>query len=339
MDALVQEAIRKVDASVKTDVPWQPDIPFSQAVHYYQDDQWMPAHHGDARRVQTDHTISTIAVYSWNIDFMLPYATSRMRLALGTLEGLVASRPSTSAIVIYLQECLLSDLELLAATPWIQQHFFLTDLDYKNWASAHYGTVTLIDHRLSISACFRVHYAQTRMQRDALCVDVELGKDGNKKVRFCNTHLESLAMDPPLRPAQVAIAAKYLREPGVHGAAMAGDFNAIQPFDRHLHSDNGLKDAYLELGGNEDSDEGYTWGQQAATESRGMFGCSRMDKVFFTGGLRLKSFERFGAGVELKEEVERDHVVNLGFDRPWITDHLGVIAMFGVEESEGGGKL
>ena len=37
----------------------------------------------------------------------------------------------------------------------------------------------------------------------------------------------------------------------------------IEPFDRKLHSDNGLKDAYLELGGKEDSDDGFTWGQQA----------------------------------------------------------------------------
>ena len=47
------------------------------------------------------------------------------------------------------------------------------------------------------------------------------------------------------------------------GSVLAGDLNAIEPFDRTLHLDNGLKDAYLELGGKEDSEDGYTWGQQA----------------------------------------------------------------------------
>jgi len=111
---------------------------------------------------------------------------------------------------------------------------------------------------------------------------------------------------------------------------MAGDFNAIQDLDRCLHFNNGLKDAYLELGGEEDSEEGYTWGQQAATSKREQFGCSRMDKVFFCGGLQLRGFERFGAGVELGDTKEREETVRLGFERPWITDHLGVVARFEV---------
>jgi tyrosyl-DNA phosphodiesterase 2 len=55
-----------------------------------------------------------------------------------------------------------------------------------------------------------------------------------------------------------------------------------------------------------------------------------MDKVFFCGGLQCLKFERFGANVELEDDSERRHIVSLGFDRPWITDHLGVVAVFEV---------
>ena len=140
------------------------------------------------------------------------------------------------------------------------------------------------------------------MDRDALFVDVGMwgGKGGDdddtaaaaeKTIRLCNTHLESLALDPPFRPPQVAVFASYMRggssEAGAaaaatpHGAVAAGDFNAIQDFDRTLHADNGLRDAFLELGGREDDPASYTWGQQAATELRERFGCSRSTWLLF----------------------------------------------------------
>jgi tyrosyl-DNA phosphodiesterase 2 len=331
MDALIQDSITKARADAKSTVAWKHDAPFHQSYHRFQDDRWT-ATEPKAKTNEQSQCLSNIVLYSWNIDFMLPYADSRMRLALRHLESLVNAQPNTTATIIYLQECLVSDLQLLASSPWIRQTFHLTDLSSANWTSGYYGTVTLIDRRLSISSCFRIHYAQTRMERDAFFTDIQLNA---KTLRFCNSHLESLALDPPLRPAQVAVAAEFLKSPDVFGSAMAGDFNAIQPFDRTLHAENGLKDAYLELGGKEDDDAGFTWGQQAATKLREMFGCSRMDKVFFTGGLKLVSFERFGAGIELEDGGERESVVGLGFERAWITDHLGVVARFEVEDGEG----
>ncbi|RMY90511.1 hypothetical protein D0862_09946 [Hortaea werneckii] len=151
-----------------------------------------------------------------------------------------------------------------------------------------------------------------------------MGEQG-KLIRLCNTHLESLALDPPLRPLQVQLCAQYMHEGTVDGAMLAGDLNAIQDFDRRLHSDNDLKDAYLELGGIEDDAEaGHTWGQQAATAQRQQFGTSRMDKIFYCGDVMCTAFERFGAGIEMQHEGEREEILSLGFDRPWITDHLGV---------------
>jgi tyrosyl-DNA phosphodiesterase 2 len=181
------------------------------------------------------------------------------------------------------------------------------------------------------------------MDRDGLFVDIALANApgerprGGPVLRLCNTHLESLVADPPVRPIQMAAAAEYLGaqddaatkyfhiQKKVACALLAGDLNAIQPFDRTLHLDNGLSDAYLELGGQEDSDEGYTWGPQAQRWSRERFGCSRMDKILFKG-LQPLSFERLAVGVkvadDLLEEVEK--VVEGGF----VTDHYGVVGDF-----------
>ena len=261
---------------------------------------------------------------------MLPFAKSRMTVAVRHLESLIKQHADDTASVIYLQESVESDLSLLASDEWVRDTYVLTDLAIDNWQNGHYGTVTLIDRRLFIKNCFRVHYSETRMERDVLVTDVILGKE-QKVFRLCNTHLESLAIEPPRRPAQMKLTAEYMHDSNVNGAAVAGDFNAIQDFDRHLHSDNGLKDAFLELGGSEDDAEGgHTWGQQASTRLRERFGTSRMDKVFFCGGIQCLAFERFGAGVEVQDERERAELVEDGFEKPWITDHLGVMAAFGM---------
>ena len=63
---------------------------------------------------------------------------------------------------------------------------------------------------------------------------------------------------------------------------------------------------------------------------RERFGTSRMYKVFFCGGLQCLKFERFGANIEVEDARERKDIAALGFDRPWITDHLGVVAVFEV---------
>lgn len=335
MEEIFSKAVARNEALKKTSVPWQPDEPHDQAFHVFDETSqtWIP-HKAGGTAHSSSTGIDRLALYAWNIDFMLPYAESRMTIALRTLEDLLNSSASqgssTTATVIFLQECTAPDLATIAATPWVRERFLLTDMTTDAWASGYYGTTTLVDKRLPLAALFRVHYAKTRMERDGLFVDVVMGSDDDKKqIRLCNTHLESLDQMPPFRPPQVALVARYLKADGVDAGIAAGDFNAIQDFDRALHSDNGLKDAYLERGGQEDSEDGYTWGQQAATSLRDRYGCSRMDKVFYRGAaLELRGFERFGADVQLEDPEEREDVVDLGFDKPWITDHLGVKAEF-----------
>ncbi|KAH7040701.1 uncharacterized protein B0I36DRAFT_235191 [Microdochium trichocladiopsis] len=383
MEELFKQAVARNEAARKTSVPWQPDVPYPQAYYAYNAaaGQWeaqQPSSHTSSSSApsappsdlqgggQTGTSsspssspaghISKIALYAWNVDFMLPFAEARMTAALGHLETLISPTLSAAAaaaaaqtptgggrgVVIFLQECTEPDLLTIAGNPWVRDNFVVTDLDNANWASGYYGTTTLVDRKLAaaagLAACFRVHYSKTRMERDVLFVDIDITA---KILRVGNTHLESMALEPAYRPPQVELAARYMKggdgaagteaDKTVHAALLAGDFNAVQEFDRTLHADNGLKDAYIELGGKEDTQDGYTWGQQAATVLRERYGCSRMDKVYFHGnGLQLNKFERFGADVELQDEEQRRELVDLGFDKPWITDHLGVVAEFDI---------
>ncbi|WPG97678.1 Endonuclease/exonuclease/phosphatase [Acrodontium crateriforme] len=330
MESRIQRSIQLVESKNKTSIPWPLDAPYRQPYFKTSSDgkktgmtpvtsAEAPAH---------DAGITKLAIYSWNIDFMLPHASSRMRAGIRHLEHLMGKYGSEVANVIFLAECVDTDLELISFDPWIQSNFAITDVNNDNWANGHYGTTTLIDRRLSINDVFRVHYSKTRMQRDGLFVDIHFGPEA-KLIRLCNTHLESMAFEPAYRPPQMQLCATFMHDTGVHGSILAGDLNAIQDFDKHLHSDNDLKDAYLEQGGIEDdAQSGHTWGQQAATFLREKFGTSRMDKVYFCGAVQLKSFERFGANVILEDENERAEVVQLGFDQGWITDHFGVKAVF-----------
>ncbi|XDG01512.1 hypothetical protein ABKA04_001127 [Annulohypoxylon sp. FPYF3050] len=311
-----------------------PDHPTPQPYYSYNETRqaWEQVDIKPLSETHVGKGITKLVLFSWNIDFLIPYAKERMKAALHHLESLTRKLPSTTAPVIYLQECIAQDLRTIGENSWVREKFYFTDINTSNWTD-DYGTVTLVDRRLSITSCFRVHYEKTRMGRDAFFVDVLLDGSGNgcaKTIRLCNSHLDSLVFEPPFRPAQVQIMAKYMHEDGVDGAIAAGDFNAIQPFDKTLHSDNDLKDAYLEIGGVEDSEEGYTWGQQAATEERNKYGLSRMDKVYFTGLLKLLNFQRFGVDVQLDEkslELECEHLVSsYGYEKPWITDHLGVMS-------------
>ena len=159
------------------------------------------------------------------------------------------------------------------------------------------------------------------MGRDGLFVDVVM--EQNKTVRICCSHLESLIADPPIRPKQLTVAARFMHE--ADASILGGDLNAIQPFDKQLHTDNDLKDAYLEMGGEEDAESGMTWGQMAPTREREKFGLSRMDKLLFCGKVEVERFETFGMDVVLDDGmVARRLVEDDGLEKAWVTDHLGV---------------
>jgi tyrosyl-DNA phosphodiesterase 2 len=174
------------------------------------------------------------------------------------------------------------------------------------------------------------------MQRDALFVDIPLSCPSNPQekkktplLRLCTTHLESRRASPPKRPAQLVAAAAHLRQ--AHVGILGGDLNAIEEFDRSLHAENGLRDAYLEMGGVEGAEGGMTWGQMAGRAERARFGLTRMDKLLFCGeGVKVVGFGRFGMDVVVEEEGAAKRLLEGpgGLERAWVTDHLGVRAEF-----------
>lgn len=294
-----------------------------------------------ASSIQTASTVTKppinpriIRLISWNIDMLVPFGVERMTAALAHLQTLAISTPLDTPIVIFLQELTPSDLSLITASPWIRTRFNITDNDNSSWLSPHYGTATLIDTRLSITSVFRVPFL-SKFDRDGLFVDIAIShssesvsspRESSKVLRLCNVHLESLVASPPVRPAQLSAAATYLHAPEVVCALLAGDLNAIEPFDRTLHADNGLQDAYLELGGQEDREEGFTWGYQVPQAMREKFGCSRMDKILFRGDVSVRALERIGVGIKVGEDVKRRAGVREEED--WVSDHYGVMGDF-----------
>ncbi|KAI1618504.1 Endonuclease/exonuclease/phosphatase [Exophiala viscosa] len=330
MDPKIKRMIDMINSKKKLSHPWRRQERYDQSYYTFSPDKSTWEAVSPSRSGSPASLIPKISIMSWNIDFMLPFTDERMLAALKHLESHVQAN-STPTIVM-LQEMLETDLALIQEQPWIREKYSLTDITSKYWESGHYGTCTLIPTVLPVNAVFRVHYEQTVMERDALFVDLAFGN--GHSIRICNSHLESLIADPPKRPQQLATAAKVMRDPAVTGSVIGGDFNAIQDFDRTLHTDNGLQDAYLTMGGSEDSDEGYTWGQMAPTKQRDQFGCSRMDKLFFCGNLRCEKFERFGLGVKAEEKHVQDSLIKEeGMEEGWVTDHLGVKAEFSIPNS------
>ena len=275
----------------------------------------------------SSQTVSTIRLITWNIDAEAQGGPIRMTGALRYLEALINSLPPSLPLIICFQELVPNDLKLLQAASWIRARFTLTDIDPVNWRTPYYGTATLIDQRLRLGRVFRVYYKDTQMDRDGLFVDITtnpVSTTAPRTLRFCNTHLESLVANPPLRPAQLAEASQQLHEPSVHAGIIAGDLNALESFDRTLPAANGLKDAYLEAGGQEDSEQGYTWGFQSYAELREKFGCSRLDKVLSCGRVEVRCLQRIGIGVKV-EEAKRAKMRSFGA-LEFVSDHYGLMA-------------
>jgi len=340
--------------------------PKPQPFYVYDDAKstWIEETASDAAASTTSGSPSTqgepkgdsFRLLTWNIDCLIPFGEQRMAAALAYLETLIGKSTTTSTTtgsnsssndripaVIFFQEMTPDDLALIQAAPWIQQHFYLTERDNTNWGTPYYGTVTLVDRKLSIAEVFRIPFV-TRFGRDGFYVSIRLassnsdGEDGGGDgggsgalpssssgfvLQLCNAHLESLIADPPIRPLQLEDAAKQLH--AVRAGLVAGDLNAIQPFDRTIAEENNLKDVYLELGGKEDSDEGYTWGIQVPEWLRKKFGPSRMDKVLYCGALQAVRIERIGVGVTVTDEEVKKEMREKGIGE-WVTDHYGLMA-------------
>ncbi|KAI5863148.1 Endonuclease/exonuclease/phosphatase [Durotheca rogersii] len=315
------------------------DQPYPQPYYSYDDNthKWMRFEAGPGKKVpagvEPALDLRRLALYSWNVDARPRFPQARMDAALHHIEELASKLPPTVAVVIFLQECVELSLDGIRDRGWIRERFHVTDLDSGAWGQLEFGTTALVDRRLRIASCFRVYYSKSRLMRDACFVDVELGAGGAAPltVRLCNTHLDALSVLPPYRPRQVWLIAQHLRSPAVGAGVVAGDFNATEAYDRTLHSENRLRDAYLELGGREDAPDSHTWGPQAQTALKTRHPAVRMDKVLFTGPLTPRSFERFGIDIQLWNPMQQSYILDQGYEKPWISDHYGVVANFDVD--------
>lgn len=75
MNEVVQKALREVASKAKKSVPWELDKPHKQPHYTWTGGVWK-AHDASSSTGQAASDISKLALYSWNIDFMLPYADS-----------------------------------------------------------------------------------------------------------------------------------------------------------------------------------------------------------------------------------------------------------------------
>jgi len=137
----------------------------------------------------------------------------------------------------------------------------------------------LISHTFPLKRVLRIHYTKTQMGRSVFFADISLPY--GRTLCLGTTHLESLQTNPPHRPPQLALAARYLRDEDVDVGVQTGDMNAIQDFDRTLPAENGLNNAYLVTGEVEGAEEGMMRRQMAKSPQREEFWLSRMGKILF----------------------------------------------------------
>lgn len=70
---------------------------------------------------------------------------------------------------------------------------------------------------------------------------------------------------------------EYALQTNIHAGIVAGDMNAIEPFDQGLPAENGMKDVFLQFGGVEGAENGWKWGIQCPTGVRERCGPCRME--------------------------------------------------------------
>jgi tyrosyl-DNA phosphodiesterase 2 len=272
-----------------------------------------------ARERQTTTSPETGRAFNlvtWNVDYSSPFSGQRLSAILAHILSL-----SPAVDIIFLQELSREAFLLLLGQPQVRQGWFLSDANGVLPAGQSFMTITLLYKARfqdpTPGPVWRVEYP-SRFKRDALCCDVFApttpGRSG-VRLRLVNVHLDSLPVQPSLRPQQVYIVAALLRSAG--RGVVAGDFNPVLPADDTLIQDNGLVDAWVEL---HQVDPGFTWG----VDGKEPFPPNRMDKVAAVG-LRMQHIEILSPGYISKT----NHVGELKDDAmvAW-SDHSGLSCSF-----------
>jgi len=258
---------------------------------------------------------STLRLLTWNVDFLTENASERLGAALGHIQRDVfrcRAGEGPEPCCILLQEVHIEAFHVILDNEWVRQHFAIAPVSPDKWPPhAEYGNVTLVSRTIPISEVWSLEFESSAMSRNALLVDLKLSEsDSDSRVvtlRVANTHLESLSLGEKVRPVQMGLIAKLLKEKGIDGGIVGGDMNAIGASDAGIARSVGLVDSWK---GREEDEEGYTWGYQTSEE----YPPGRLDKILFTPGRRI--------------EVEEPKMIGVGVttvDDIWVSDHYGLI--------------
>ncbi|CAF3118352.1 unnamed protein product [Rotaria sp. Silwood2] len=126
----------------------------------------------------------------------------------------------SEAQIIGLQEMTTNILQHLLAQKFVQQRYYLSDIDGRTF-NGWYGVVLLIDIRLNISHLNLMNFPQSTMGRRLLFAEIKL--DQNEILRIGTVHLESLD-NKQQRLCQLDICRKVFNHfPGT--CILMGDFN------------------------------------------------------------------------------------------------------------------
>lgn len=157
-----------------------------QPFYHYIDNTWTPIlsstdipqtpSTSDAHQSPRGNVTKRIRLTTWNIDFQTSMARERMAAALEYLSHQHSQHDDKTPSIIFLQEMVESDLQLIQEAGWVREKFFITDVSSDHWRGS-YGTTTMIDRRLVVAGVFRVPYSSSRMERDGLFVDVDVDGD------------------------------------------------------------------------------------------------------------------------------------------------------------------
>ncbi|KAG9187212.1 tyrosyl-DNA phosphodiesterase 2 [Alternaria panax] len=209
-----------------------------------------------------------------NADASLP--NSRISALLQVIQTTAA------ADILFLQEVSREALTALLEESWIQQNWYASDIDASAFGNQNFISITLVskfwlaNNGILLGAIWRVSIS-SRFGRDALCCDVILNSSSKHTsgrsplpIRLINVHLDSLPINPSLRPHQLPIGASYLSAAGC--GVVAGDFNPVLPEDDDLVRTNNLVNTWAHLHPNE---PGHTWGVYGEQS----FPPNRLDKV------------------------------------------------------------
>ncbi|KAH9068403.1 hypothetical protein EDB83DRAFT_2518752 [Lactarius deliciosus] len=173
-----------------------------QAIWFTTSGQWEyapPAPYDSKASYAADTLPTSLSLVTWNVDFAAPHPKPRLKAALDYIQFHAFPQfngGQPPPCLILLQEIKAEAFDVLLAHPWIRAWFMVVPGSAEDgWPRyAGYGTVTLVARSAPLTGSLCVHFAESRMWRNALVTDVVLGgaEPHAYILRVANTHLESL---------------------------------------------------------------------------------------------------------------------------------------------------